>query len=400
MYSETRLIIQEINHTTQGPQLDEESALVYRTSTVSLSTEARVSAAQLTAEIPVVNDAMPRPGSMVILEATDEQGVFKRVFVGFIFSYSVTRFGVVSITAFDSIRYLQNPATGKWIGKQGKDVSEIVRDVVRSCGLEQMAKEMDAEYVGVKPIRLIKIAENGINIIDEMLEWAQLKATANENGVTTKGGKAYAATKPAERWVFIDNCGKLLLCTANQLAQKVLGVTEPPIIGTGCAVTDMNVNVSIDECANAVWLLRATSYGMSGWEARDPDRIAQWGPLTYYEKIDNAYCRNNDQMKLRAAIELCTRDVEKRSVDITTLGITGLRAGMMVRLNIPWLEGYFGEVSKSKLVYLDSVSHSWEEGTHTMQLKCDALPGDVDLDVWKRISTTVSRPKSKKKKSK
>jgi hypothetical protein len=162
----------------------------------------------------------------------------------------------------------------------------------------------------------------------------------------------------------------------------------------------MNVNVSIDECANAVWLLRATSYGMSGWEARDPDRIAQWGPLTYYEKIDNAYCRNNDQMKLRAAIELCTRDVEKRSVDITTLGITGLRAGMMVRLNIPWLDGYFGEVSKSKLVYLDSVSHSWEEGTHTMQLKCDALPGDVDLDVWKRISTTVSRPKSKKKKSK
>ena len=395
MYSETRLIIQEIDHTNAGPQLNEETAIVYRTSSVSLSTESRVSAAQLTAEIPVVNDSMPRPGSMVILEATNDEGVFVRIFVGFIFNYSVTRFGVVSITAFDAIRYLQNPATGKWVGKEGKDVSEIVRDVVKTCGLEQMAKEMEAEYVGVKPIRLIKIAESGINIIDEMLEWAQLKATANENGVTTKGGRNYAATRPAERWVFVDNCGKLVLCTANQLAKKVLGTDEPPVIGTGCAVTDMNVSVSIDECANSVWLLRASDYGLSGWEAKDPERIKQWGPLVYYEKIDNAYCRNNEQMTLRAAIELCTRDVEKRSVDITTLGITGLRAGMLVRLNIPWLEKYFGEVSKSKLVFLDSVSHSWEEGLHTMQLKCDSLPGDVDLDIWKRLSTSISRPKKK-----
>lgn len=398
MYSETRLIIQEIDHTKGGAQLDESSALVYRTSSVTLSTEARVSAAELNAEIPVTNEALPQPGSMVILEATNDDGIFVKVFVGFVFEYSVTRFGVVSMKAFDAIRYLQNPATGKWVGKEGKDVSEIVRDVVRTCGLETMAKEMQAEYVGVKPIRLIKIAEPGLNVIDEMLEWAQLKATANENGVTTKGGKSYAATRPAERWIFIDNCGTLLLCTSNQLAEKVMGVKEPPVIGTGCAVTDMNLSVSINESANSVWLLRSSSYGMSGWEAKDPDRVKQWGPLVYYEKIDNAYCRNNDQMKLRAAIELCTRDCEKRSVEISTLGITGLRAGMVVRLNIPWLEGYFGEVSKSKLVFLDSVSHTWEEGTHTMTLKAESLPGDVDLEVWKKLTGSVSRSKKKKKK--
>lgn len=400
MNSETRLIIQEINHTDSGEQLDESLALVYRTTSVSLSTEARTSAAQLTAEIPVTGNAIPRPGSMVILEATNEDGVFIRVFVGFIFSYSVDRWGVVSLTAYDALRYLQNPATGKWVGKNGVDVSEIVRDVVRSCGLEKMAKEMQAEQIGVKPIRLIKIAEKGIDIIDEILEWAQLKATANENGVTTKGGKNFAATKAAERWILVDNCGTLLLCTSNQLANKVLGVTEPPIIGTGCAVTEFSMSVSIDESANQVWLLRASSAGLSGWVAADKDRVNQWGPLTYYEKIDNAYCRNNEQMQLRAAIELCTRDSEKRSVDITTLGITGLRAGMLVRINMPWLSNYFGDVSKSKLVYLDSVSHSWEEGTHTMTLKAEALPGDVDLDFWKRLSTSLIKPKKVKASSK
>lgn len=391
MISETRLIIQEINHLQGGTQVDSATAMVYRTANVSLSTEARISAAQLTAEIPVTGDALPRPGSMVIFEATNAEGIFIRVFVGFVFTYSVDRWGVVNMTAYDAMRYLQNPATGKWVGKDGVDVSEIVRDVVRSCGLEQMAKEMIAEPVGVKPIRLIKIAEKGIDIIDEILEWSQLKATANENGVTTKGGKDYAATRAGERWIFIDNCGTLLLCTANQLANKVLGVTEPPVIGTGCAITEMSMNVSIDESANQVWLLRASSGGYSGWEAKDPGRVEQWGPLTYYEKIDNAYCRNDEQMQLRAAIELCSRDIEKRSIDITTLGITGLRAGMLVRINIPWLENYFGEISKSKLVFLDNVSHSWEEGTHTMTLKADSLPGDIDLDIWKNMSTSVKR---------
>lgn len=391
MISETRLIIQEINHTSSGAQMSDTSAVVYRTTNVSLSTEARVSAAQLTAEIPVTNGSVPRPGSMVILEATNEEGIFVRVFVGFVFSYSVDRWGVVSITAYDAMRYLQNPATGKWIGKNGVDVSEIVKDVVRSCGLEQMANEMISETVGVKPIRLIKIAEKGIDIIDEILEWAQLKATANENGVTTKGGKRYAATSAGERWVFVDNCGTLLLCTANQLASKVMGVSEPPVIGTGCAVTEMSMSVSIDESANTVWLLRASSGGYSGWEAKDADRVSQWGPLTYFEKIDNAYCRNNEQMQLRAAIELCTRDCEKRSIDITTLGLTGLRAGMVVRINVPQLETYFGDISKSKLVFLDTVSHSWEEGLHTMTLKADALPGDVDLEIWKKLSTNTIR---------
>lgn len=400
MTSETRLIIQEINHTDAGIQLDETQARVYRTANVSLSTEARVSAAQLTAEIPVSEGMVPRPGSMVIFEATNDEGIFVRVFVGFVFSYNVDRWGVINITAYDAMRYLQNPATGKWVGKDGIDVSEIVRDVVRTCGLEQMAKEMQSEIVGVKPIRLIKIAESGLSIIDEVLEWAQLKATANENGVTTKGGKDYAATRAGERWMFFDNCGTLVLCTANQMANKVLGVTDPPVIGTGCAITDMSMSVSIDDCANAVWLLRAGSGGMAGWKAEDPDRIQQWGPITYYEKIDNAFCRNNEQMQLRAAIELCSRDVEKRSIDINTLGITGLRAGMLVRINIPWLEDYFGEISKSKLVFLDSVSHEWSEGTHTMSLKADALPGDVDLNIWTSMTSTVQRDKSKSKSTK
>lgn len=391
--SETRLIVTPIKHTDSGAQLDETIALVYRTSSLNLSTEARPSAAQLTGEIPDCGEMLLEPGSMVILEATDNKGIFKRVFVGFLFTYSINRFGVVSFTAFDAVRYLQNPATGRWMGKNGMDISEIVRDIVRQCGLRGMAEQMDAEVVGVKPVKLLKIAESGLGIIDEILEWAQLKATADENGIKTKGGKTYMATQPAERWVFVDNCGQFVLCTANQLANKVLGVTEPPVIGTGAAVFDLSVDVSIDESANTVWCLRASEGGYSGWEARDPDMVEKWGPLTYYEKIDNAYCRNNEQMQLRAAIELCTRDCEKRTINIDTIGITGLRAGMYVRINIPWLEGYIGDISKSKLVYLDSVVHEWKQGEHKMTLKADVLPGDIDLSSWKAMVDKISSGK-------
>lgn len=399
MYSETRLIIKPIDHTYGGAQLDENEAYVYRTSSLSLSTEARVSAAQLTGEIPVTNGMLPQIGSMCILEATNEDGEFVRVFVGFIFSYSVDRWGVVSFTAFDALRYLQNPASGKWVGNK-VDISQIIKDVVVSCGLREMANQMELQTVGVTPAtKIIKLAEKGIDIIDEVLEWAQLKATATENGVVTKGGKKYAAIKPAERWQFIDNCGTLILCTAEDLAEKVMGVKEPPVIGTGCAITEFSMSVNIDESANTVRLLRAGNSGMTPYEAKDEDNIKKWGPLTYNEKIDNAYCKNKDQLILRAAIELCTRDCEKRSLSVSTLGITGLRAGMLVRINIPWLSDYFGEISNSKLVYLDTVSHSWEEGTHTMTFSAEALPGDVDLNVWKsRVEPVKKRKKTSKKK--
>lgn len=400
MISETRLIIQEIDHTKDGPQVDELAAMIYRTSSVSLSTEARTSAAQLTAEIPVTNGSLPRPGSMVIFDATNEDGVFVRVFVGFVFTYSVDRWGVVSLTAYDAMRYLQNPVSGKWMGKSGIDVSLIVKDIVKQCGLPKMAEEMHIEEVGVKPIKLLKIAESGINVIDEILEWAQLKATATENNITTNGGKAFAATRPGERWVFFDNCGQLVLCTSYQMMAMVMGKEEPLVIGTECAITEMNMNVSIDESANQVWLLRANTGGQAGWKGEDEECVKKWGPITYYEKIDNAYCRNNEQMIDRAAIELCTRDIEKRSINVTTLGVTGLRAGMLVRINIPWLEMYFGDISKSKLVYLDKVNHSWEEGTHTMSFEAETLPGDVDLDAWRKMVKTVPppyRPKKAKK---
>jgi hypothetical protein len=400
MISTTRLVIKEIDHLKGGSQLTEDNAYVYYPSQLSLSTEARVSAAVLTGELPVVNGLVPQPGSMCILEVSHDNGQFIRVFVGFIFTYEVDRWGVVNFTAYDAIRYLQNPASGKWVGKNGVDVSDIIRDVVRSCGLVNMAKEMQSENVGVKPIRLLKVAERGIDIIDEVLEWAQIKATATENGVTTKGGKNYAATKPAERWVFIDNCGTLLLCTANQLASKVLGVTEPPIIGIDAGVTDFKMNVSIENSVNQVWLLRASETGMSGWKGEDKERAKVWGPITYFEKIENAYCRNDEQMELRAAIMLCTKDCETRSIDITARGIIGLRAGMLVRLYIPWLDTrYFGEISKSKLVYIDSLSHSFSEGDHTMTIKAEALPGDVDLDVWSKLVSKVPRTSFSGKKS-
>ena len=87
MYSETRLIIQEIDHTSAGMQFNESDAVIYRTESVTLDTEARVSSAQLTAKIPVTGNTIPRPGSMVIFEATNDEGEFVRVFVGFVFSF-------------------------------------------------------------------------------------------------------------------------------------------------------------------------------------------------------------------------------------------------------------------------------------------------------------------------
>lgn len=399
MISSTRLIIKEINHLKGGAQLTEDDSYVYHPSSLTLSTDARVSAAQLTGELPVVGGLIPEPGSLCILEVSHDGGEFVRVFVGFVFTYEVDRWGVVQFTAYDAIRYLQNPVSGKWMGKNGIDVSEIIRDVVRQCGLEAMAKEMQLETVGVKPIKFLKIAEKGIDVIDELLEWSQLKATADENGVTTKGGSTYAATKPANRWVFIDNCGTLLLCTAEQLTKKVLGLDEPPIIGTEAGVLEFKMGVSIDNSANQVWLLRASETGMSGWKGEDKDMAERWGGLTYYEKIDNAYCRNDEQMRLRTAIMLCTKDCETRTIDITALGMIGLRAGMLVRINIPWLDtNYFGEISRSKLVYLDSVSHTFNEGEHTMTLRCEALPGDIDLEIWSKLVDKIPhQPPSRKK---
>ena len=58
-----------------------------------------------------------------------------------------------------------------------------------------------------------------------------------------------------------------------------------------------------------------------------------------------------------------------RTLKVESLGVPGLRAGMMVLMNVAEL----GDISLDQYVLLEKVSHTWENGTHTMEFETMAI---------------------------
>jgi hypothetical protein len=55
-----------------------------------------------------------------------------------------------------------------------------------------------------------------------------------------------------------------------------------------------------------------------------------------------------------------------KTMNISALGVVGLRAGMVITIHFPSLDD---EISKRQMVILDSVEHKFEDCNHTMEIE-------------------------------
>ena len=106
----------------------------------------------------------------------------------------------------------------------------------------------------------------------------------------------------------------------------------------------------------------AYRYRAEVYQAEDSETIGKWGLLRLYQKVDEAL--NAAQIAEQAKQTLAYYNRPLQTLKISSLGVLGLRAGMMLLVNIPGIEG----AEKSYLL-LEKVSHTFEQGVHTMDIE-------------------------------
>ena len=164
-------------------------------------------------------------------------------------------------------------------------------------------------------------------------------------------------------YVFFDDGRGLALRRPEDMKSNVL-------IGEKSLLTDYTYQTDIDkQTYNSVKLARPNEEtGRADVvEARNEDSIEQWGLLQLYQTVDGDV--NLAQMAAQAEVTLQYYNRRLRTLSVESLGVPGLRAGMMVLMKVPGL----GDINLDQYVLLEKVSHTWENDTHTMTFETMAI---------------------------
>jgi len=261
----------------------------------------------------------------------------KLVFFGYVFTKSKDRWGVISVTAYDQLRYLKSNESYVFSGMTaGQIIQQIANDFELEVGF--------IEDTGYAIPSLIKENKCCLDIINHAMQLT-----------TLNNGKVY---------VFYDDAGKLSL-------RKCEDLMSESIIGTKSLLTEYTYKTDIDsDTYNQIKLVRPNkeSGKADTYIVKDSSNISRWGLLQRYETVDEQM--NEAQITEQAKTMLAYYNRVLRTLSVKSLGVPGLRAGSMVMINVPDL----GDISLSKFVMLEKVTHTYENMLHTMEIETRSIP--------------------------
>ena len=256
----------------------------------------------------------------------------KLVFFGWVFTKSKDRWGVISVTCYDRIRYLKASASYAFYNQSASDI------------LKQVAGDLQLELgaiadTGYKIPSLVEEDQSCIDIIEGAIHQTLLNT-----------GDIYV--------MFDDGKGISL--------QKPENMKSSIMLGDRSLVTDYTYKTDIDQQTyNSIKLARPNEEtGRADVViAQDSSNIGQWGLLQLYQTVDGDV--NDAQMKSQAETMLNYYNRVTRTLSVTSLGVPGLRAGMMIFLKISG----FGDMKMNQYVLLEKVTHTFANDLHTMDFE-------------------------------
>lgn len=258
------------------------------------------------------------------------------VFYGWIFTKSKDRWDVIEVTCYDRVRYLKASASYAFYGQTA---GEIIRKIAADFQLDVSG----IEDTGYKIPSLIEEEQTCLDIIEEAVQQTLLNT-----------GKIY---------VFFDDGKGLSLKEAGNMIDKT-------VIGDKSLLTDYTYKTDIDEQTyNSVKLARPNEEtGRADvFVAQDSNTIAQWGLLQLYQTVDGDV--NDAQVIAQAQATLKYYNQRMRTLSVTSLGVAWLRAGQMVLMKVEGL----GDINLDQFVLLEKVTHTFENGSHTMDFDTLAI---------------------------
>ncbi|MFR3729179.1 hypothetical protein [Lacrimispora sp.] len=263
----------------------------------------------------------------------------KEIFLGFVFVIEQDRWGVVSVTAYDQLRYLKAKASYSFVGKRlGEMIQQIATDMQLQTG--------NLEDTGYVIPTLTKENTECLDIIEYGLQVTQYNT-----------GKTF---------VFYDDFGKLSLTEAKNMMSDIL-------IGNGSIITDYSYKSDIDsDTYNQVKLVRPNKKTGQGdtYIFNDTATIKKWGLLQKYEKVDENL--NEAQINQQGNIMMAYYDRVLKTISVDGVGgVPGLKAGAMAMFKIKDVP----ELSAGYYLLLDKVKHTFSDGEHTMSVEAKLING-------------------------
>lgn len=256
----------------------------------------------------------------------------KPVFFGFVFSKKRDKKQIITVTAYDQLRYLNNKDTCVY---ENKTASQLVRMIAADFSLNVGIIE-DTKFV--IPSRV----EDNTSLFDMIGNALDLTLT------NTK-----------QMFVLYDDFGKLSL---RNIASMRVGEAGSYLMLDEETGENFEYTSSIDsDTYNKIKLTydNEDTGKREVYIAQDSKHINEWGVLQYFDTVSKG---ENGQVKANALLQLYNQ--KTRNLKITNaFGDTRVRAGSMVIVNLA-----LGDVNLKNFMLVESAKHTFKQDEHFMNL--------------------------------
>jgi len=277
----------------------------------------------------VINDGIIKitEGSHVRLKVDGEP-----FFYGFVFSLKRDKEQIITVTAYDQLRYLKNKDTYVYENKTASQFIKMIADDFR--------------------LRLGKIEDTGFLIASRVEENTTLfDMIGNALDITLRNTK--------RMYVLYDDFGYLTLKNISSMRVGSGGAYLMIDEDTG---ENFEYTSSIDsETYNKVKLIydNDKTGKREVYIAKDSSHINEWGVLQYFDTLSEG---ENGKAKADALLSLYNKKIRNLTIK-NAFGDVRVRAGSMLIVNLD-----LGDIKLKNFMLVEKVKHSFEKDVHFMDL--------------------------------
>lgn len=254
------------------------------------------------------------------------------IFFGFVFKQQRSKEELITVTAYDQLRYLKNKDT---IVYEEKTADQFLRMIAADYALNVGALE-NTNYVIAS-----RVEEN--TSLFEMVQNA-LDLTLQNTG---------------ELFVLYDDFGKL---TLRHLSSMAVGSPGAYLLVDEETGENFEYTSSIDDSTyNRIKLTydNENTGFREVYIAQDSGNISRWGILQYFDTLKKG---ENGQAKADALLKLYNKKTRNLKLN-GVLGDNRVRAGSMIVVNLD-----LGDIRLKNFMLVESCRHIYREGEHRMDL--------------------------------
>lgn len=256
----------------------------------------------------------------------------KNVFFGFVFSKKTDKNGVISVTAYDQLRYLNNKDTYVYENKTASQlISMLAADFSLNIGSIENTKFVIASRVEDNSA-LFDMINNALDIT--LRNTGELFVMFDDFGEITLKNISSMYVKDENGYLLIDETG----------GENFEYTSD---IDSG---TYNRIKLTYDN---------EDSGKRDVYIAKDTANINRWGVLQYFDTLNEG---ENGKAKADALLKLY--NAKTRSLKITkAFGDVRVRAGSMIAVKLD-----LGEIKINNFMLVEKAKHTFKNGEHFMDL--------------------------------